>query len=106
MVAVQPEVVGGDLMSEEVSAEMTVIEVEEVLTEVVTIQEEPKVQCHYLKCPLCKKDISSRNYPRHLSEMHGDKKNYQCPTCHYNTTRKDNMERHTTAVCPGQDSTG
>ena len=81
--AVLAEVERGDL------TEMLVTEMKEMSTQ----------------CSLCKKDISQANYTRHLNEMHSYRNNYQCPNCSYNTTRKNNMERHTTTdVCPGQNS--
>ena len=38
------------------------------------------IQVLHFQCPLCKKDISSHNFPRHLKEMHSDENIYQCPT--------------------------
>ena len=63
-------------------------------------------QNQYLQCPLCKKEISYTNYARHLKEMHDDENEYQCPNCPYSTTRKDNMERHTTTYCPAKERPG
>ena len=65
----------------------------------------------YSQCPHCNKEITVINFNRHLNEMHSDENIFQCPTCPYNTSRKENLDRHstvdsTTNMCPGQKRPG